>query len=255
MSAQLSISTMHGSLLLAVTLIFLLAGLVKGIVGLGLPTVAVGLLGLYMSPLQAAALLIMPSLVTNLWQLLAGGRFVWLLRRLWLMLAGIVAGTLLGAQLVPVIHDGGATLILGLALMGYAVVGLSAVKFSVPPERERRWSLMIGVVTGVITATTAVLVIPAVPFLQALRLNKDELIQALGLSFTISTLAMAAALAHGGTLQSTDAMLSILALVPALAGMLLGQCLRARISASVFRRCFFIGLLLLGMDLFIQGWR
>ena len=66
---------------------------------------------------------------------------------------------------------------------------------------------------------------------------------------------MAAALAHGGTLQSTDAMLSILALVPALAGMLLGQCLRARISASVFRCCFFIGLLLLGMDLFIQGWR
>jgi len=255
MSAQLPMSAIHGSLLLALTLIFLLAGLVKGVVGLGLPTVAVGLLGLYMPPLQAAALLIMPSLVTNLWQLLAGGRFVWLLRRLWLMLAGIVVGTLMGAQFVPVFHDGWATPILGLALAGYAVLGLSAVKFVVLPERERRWSLLIGVVTGVITAATAVFVIPAVPFLQALRLDKEELIQALGLSFTVSTLAMAAALARGGALQSADAMLSILALAPALAGMLLGQCLRARISASVFRRCFFLGLLLLGTHLFIQGWR
>ena len=59
--------------------IFLLAGLVKGTIGLGLPTVSMGLLGLLMAPAQAAAMLLVPSLVTNVWQLLAGPRFGFLL--------------------------------------------------------------------------------------------------------------------------------------------------------------------------------
>ncbi|MDR6287867.1 putative membrane protein YfcA [Inquilinus ginsengisoli] len=69
--------------LLPIALTFLLAGFVKGVLGLGLPTVAMGLLGLAMAPAQAAALLVVPSLVTNLWQLFAGPRFGGLLRRLW----------------------------------------------------------------------------------------------------------------------------------------------------------------------------
>ncbi len=71
---------------------FLLAGLVKGIVGMGLPTVAMGLLSLALPPAEAAAILIVPSLVTNVWQLLAGPACGALMRRLWSMMAGVVAG-------------------------------------------------------------------------------------------------------------------------------------------------------------------
>jgi uncharacterized membrane protein YfcA len=248
-------------LLSAVAAIFLLAGFVKGVVGLGLPTVAVGLLGLFMLPLQAAALLIVPSLVTNVWQLLAGGRFVYLLRRLWLMLIGIVVGTLLGANVM--IADsadfansaGLATAALGAALIVYALLGLANVKFSVAAGRERYLSPLIGAATGLVTAATAVFVIPAVPYLQALHLEKDELIQALGLSFTVSTIAMAAGLAQGGVLRFEGAAISALALLPALAGMFIGQWLRAKISALLFRRCFFVGLLLLGLHLSAHFWR
>ncbi|HYT47888.1 MAG TPA: sulfite exporter TauE/SafE family protein, partial [Burkholderiales bacterium] len=56
----------------AVTGTFLLAGFVKGVIGLGLPTLAMGLLGIAMPPAQAASLLVMPSLITNFWQLAAG---------------------------------------------------------------------------------------------------------------------------------------------------------------------------------------
>ncbi|EPN86571.1 membrane protein, partial [Pseudomonas syringae pv. actinidiae ICMP 19101] len=62
---------------------FLLAGTVKGVIGLGLPTVAMGLLGLVMLPPQAAALLIIPSAFTNVWQLATGGSLRPLLKRLW----------------------------------------------------------------------------------------------------------------------------------------------------------------------------
>jgi uncharacterized membrane protein YfcA len=254
-STSLSIDSTHFMVLSAVAAIFLLAGFVKGVVGLGLPTVAVGLLGLFMPPLHAAALLIVPSLVTNVWQLLAGGRFMWLLRRLWLMLLGIVVGTLLGANFMATDMSGRATIFLGVALVVYAVLGLAAVKFPVSAGREKFLSPLIGLTTGLVTAATAVFVIPAVPYLQALDLEKDELIQALGLSFTVSTIAMAVGLAHEGALQLDGAAISVMALVPALGGMFVGQWLRGKISAVLFRRCFFIGLLLLGLHLSSQMWR
>ena len=74
---------------------FLLAGFVKGVIGLGLPTVSVGLLSLVLPPAQAAAILIVPSLVTNIWQALGPRLFV-LLQRLWTMMLGICAGTYAG---------------------------------------------------------------------------------------------------------------------------------------------------------------
>ncbi len=81
-------------------LIFIAAGLVKGVTGMGLPTVAMGLLGLLMPPQAAAALLVLPSLLTNLWQLLAGPALAQIVRRLWLMMTGIIIGTLAGSSLL-----------------------------------------------------------------------------------------------------------------------------------------------------------
>src|SRR5262245_4778929 len=57
---------------LFVAAVFALAGLVKGVIGMGLPTVSMGLLAVVMSPLEAAALLVLPSFLTNLWQMIAG---------------------------------------------------------------------------------------------------------------------------------------------------------------------------------------
>ncbi|MCG8909778.1 sulfite exporter TauE/SafE family protein [Pseudomonas sp. DP-17] len=237
-----------------IVLTFLLAGLVKGVVGLGLPTVAVGLLGLVMSPMQAAAILVVPSTVTNIWQLAAGPRFLGLLKRLWGMLVGIVVGTLAVGWLLAGANWLAATPLLGVALILYALLGLSNQRFSVAPRHERWLSPLIGVITGGVTAVTGVFVIPAVPFLQALGLEKDDLVQALGLSFTVSTLALAITLSQHGSLLQADVLgLSLLALLPALAGMYLGTWLRSRISPLAFRRCFFGGLLLLGADLAIRG--
>ena len=82
---------METSFLLAVGASFLVAGFVKGVVGLGLPTVAMGTLSLVMPPVQAAALLIVPSLVWNVWQLAAGPGLRALLRRVWPMRATVMA--------------------------------------------------------------------------------------------------------------------------------------------------------------------
>lgn len=235
--------------IVVVALTFLLAGFIKGVIGLGLPTVSMGLLTVVMAPAQAASLLIVPSFVTNVWQLATGQHFGALARRLWTMMAGVVLGTLAGVGFMQGDAAGRAAVALGLALMVYALLGLADVRLSVPPRAERWLAPVIGVVTGLITAATGVFVIPAVPYLGALGLAKDDLIQALGLSFTVSTVALAAVLAAGGSFQGTVAGASLLALAPAILGMVIGGWMRGRVSEKMFRRCFFLGLLVLGAHL------
>jgi hypothetical protein len=185
------------SALAAITSIFVLAGFVKGVVGLGLPTVAMGLLAVVMTPAQAAALLVVPSFLTNAWQ--AMGPELWpLARRLWSMLLGICAGTWAGAGLITAADGAQASAALGAVLALYGVLGLTAVEFPVPGRLEPWLSPVIGMATGIVTAATGVYMIPSAPYLQAIGLEKDRLVQALGLSFTVSTLALAVALARHG---------------------------------------------------------
>lgn len=232
---------------------FVLAGTVKGVIGLGLPTVSMGLLGLAMLPAQAAALLIIPSTITNLWQLAFGGHLSALLKRLWPMLLLIFLGTGFGTLWLGMSGGSWVGHALGGALLVYALSGLFLPTLKVNPETERWLGPLCGVITGVITSATGVFVIPAVPYLQALGLNRDQLVQALGLSFTASTLALAAGLAWRGTLGGGEINASVLALVPALLGMWLGQAVRQRISAVLFKRVFFVGMALLGAHLLISG--
>jgi uncharacterized membrane protein YfcA len=106
--------------------------------------------------------------------------------------------------------------------------------------------------TGLVTGATGVFVIPAVPYLQAIGLEKEELIQALGLSFTVSTVALAVGLLRLDAWHTGSAWMSLLALLPALVGMQVGQLLSQRIAILTFRKVFFAGLLLLGLYLALQ---
>ncbi|MDP3407113.1 sulfite exporter TauE/SafE family protein [Bosea sp. (in: a-proteobacteria)] len=241
------------SLILFIAATFLLAGFVKGVIGLGLPTIAIGVLGVIMAPAQAAALLAVPNIVTNGWQVARGPALRTTLLRLWPMLAGIGVGTWAGAGLLEQQKGGAATLWLGVALVIYALVGLKAAKLRVPARAEGWLSPLIGVATGVATAATGVFVLPAVPYLQALGLDKDELVQALGLSFLVSTLALSIGLVGAGALDLQVAWHSALALLPALAGMAAGTMIRSRISAKTFKLCFFAGLLALGSYLVLRA--
>lgn len=241
------------SFALLVVSTFLLAGLVKGVIGLGLPTVAMGLLGLAMPPVEAAALLLVPSLVTNVWQLLAGPRFGALLRHLWPMMLGVVAGTLAGSGIITGAAAHSATAFLGIALALYGVAGLAKPKLRVPPAAEPWAGPLVGAATGLVTGATGVFVIPAVPYLGSLGLERDDLVQALGLSFTVSTLALAGGLALHGALPLAASATSLLAVLPALAGMAFGGWLRARVRPETFRLCFFVGLLVLGGELVWRG--
>ncbi|MFU0966742.1 sulfite exporter TauE/SafE family protein [Kluyvera ascorbata] len=232
--------------------VFILAGFVKGVTGMGLPTVSMGLLGIFMPLPVAAALLVIPSFVTNVLQLVSGPSVGRIIRRLWLMMVLIVLGTVAGASLLIRISPVWSSLGLGMALMIYAVYALVSPALTVSTASEKWLSPLIGGLTGLVTGATGVFVMPAVPYLQSLAWSKEELVQALGLSFTVSTVALAIGLYQHNALPMQSLTLSLLSIAPALMGMWCGQKVRARISAKQFRRCFLLFLLVLGGELALR---
>jgi uncharacterized membrane protein YfcA len=241
------------ALIAVIALTFFAAGMVKGVTGMGLPTVAMGVLGALLSPLAAASLLLAPSFVTNVWQLFTGPRFGAIFRRLWPLIAASFIGTLGGTALLahgaPKLTGAG----LGAALVAYAGYSLFAKPHHVPPRWERWASPVVGLLTGLVAGATGVFMIPAVPYIQSLDLERDDLVQALGLSFTVSTIALASGLLWHHAAPAASLLASALAVVPALLGMAAGQALRSRISPPAFRRVFLAFLLLLGLEMSLRA--
>jgi uncharacterized membrane protein YfcA len=232
---------------------FVLAGFVKGVLGQGLPTVAVGLLSLMMSPGEAAALIVIPALITNIWQAWFGPSLIPLLKRLWPTLLasflGTFAATAIGLGLLTPEAAALARKALGFALLIYGVLGISRIELRVPARAELWLGPALGTANGAVSTATGVFMFPVIPYIQALGFQRDDLVQAQGISFTVSTFALAIVVLGNGTLNATNGMASIAAMLVTFVGMFLGQYARKFIRPEIFRLLFFSGMLMLGMHL------
>ena len=233
--------------------VFALAGMIKGTIGLGLPAVSMGLLTMVISPFQAATLLIIPSMVTNFWQLFAEGRVLQLIKRFWLLLLGIIVGSIWSVFPTLGHTDFHSEALLGGMLALYGVYGLFAKSMPNLSKHETWLSPIMGYLGGALTVATGVVVIPVVPYLQTLNLQRDDLVQSLGLAFTTSTICLAVFL-HQNPVENMpiDYVMSAIALIPALVGMWLGTKIRYRISEQKFRKVFFFGLIALGSYMILR---
>jgi uncharacterized protein len=240
---------MTGLLLIFIAAVFSLAGFVKGVIGLGLPTVSMGLLAVAMAPAHALAIVIVPGILTNIWQTFAGPYFLGIVKRLWPLLVGLAVGIRLNADMMTGPYARHGTVLIGILLVIYAIVSLRKFAVAVPPRHEKSIGGIIGLTTGVISAATGVQVIPSMPFFQALGMKKDELIQALGVFFTVATVAQAFNLSAAGLLDQSTALPGVIALAFSFTGMAIGQVVRTRLEPETFRRWFLISMILLGIYL------
>lgn len=225
---------------------FLAAGTVKGVIGLGLPTVSLALLAIVFDLPHAMALLLVPSFATNLWQAMVGGNGRPVFKRIWLFLGMASVTVWLGATALTRIDTGWLSALLGVLLVIYATVSLAGLRLVVSVRRETWVGVLAGTANGILTGMTGSFVVPGVLYLQAIGLPRDMLIQAMGMLFTVSTLALGIALQGNGLLTAELGITSAAALIPAILGMVLGQNIRRRLSEQVFRRVFFTAILILG---------
>ncbi len=227
--------------------IFIIAGTVKGIIGLGLPTISLALLTMALDLPSAMALMIIPSLVTNIWQAVVGGSFKHTLAQIWPFLLVAACTVWMGALFLTRVNLSLLSALLGGLLVVYSGLNLAGLKFSIKTKHEFIIGGIAGFVNGVLTGMTGSFVVPGVMYLQAIKLKRNALIQAMGMLFTVSTLALGISLQQNGFLSINHSLLSSLCLIPAIAGMGLGQRIRTRLSEKTFGKVFFTSLLFLGL--------
>lgn len=240
-------------LLVFVAFAFLAAGAVKGLTGLGLPATSLGLMLLAIDLKQAVVIMLVPLFVTNIWQGLVGGHLGATLKRLWALFgAGIIAiwfavGVMVAAKTAIL------TVLLGVILVSYSGFSLATPQIHLPARSEPWLSPLAGALTGMIGGFTGSLAVPAVLYMQALGMERRQLIQAMGIWFTLATTAFSISLGGRGALPPELAMVSAGAVLPALAGMELGRRLRERLPELLFRKVFFGVLMALGVYIAARG--
>lgn len=232
--------------LVIILAVYLLAGFVKGVVGLGLPLVSVGLLTAVIGLQPAVALLVVPAMLTNIWQGFTGQDTARLFRRFWLLFLPAMLFTWPGTMALKHVNVGYLSSLLGVSLILYTALNLMRVTFNVPPQWEGPLNPIIGAISGVLAGLIGAFAVPGVVYLQSTRLSREELVQTMGMIFTLAAIGMSISLSGQNLLSAQLGLVSAFAVVPAVAGMAIGTRIRKKTSEQSFRRIFLIALGVLG---------
>ena len=234
-------------LLLIILGVFLFAGCIKGLVGMGLPMISVALLANVIGLQASIALIVVPALLTNIWQALAGSNTRQLFRRFWTLFLATILFTWPGTVALAHVETAYLTGLLGILLIAYTILNFFKPGFNVPAHWERRLNPLIGAISGVLSGLTGFFAVPGVVYLQSTQLSRDDLIQTLGMVFCFASVGLSVSLGTQSLLTPELALYSTLAMVPTVCGVWIGNRLRKRTSERAFRRLFLIALGLLGL--------
>jgi uncharacterized membrane protein YfcA len=228
------------------------AALVKGITGLGFSTTCLPFLVLAVGLEQALALVLLPSLTSNVIVMRSAGHFRETLVRFWPMFAATVPGVVLGLWVFAGSDTGFLVVGLGMVLVAYCLHGLSGARLVLSQAAVRRLQPASGFCTGLINGMTGSQIMPVLPFLLSMNLTPDRLVQAMNISFTLSSLIMAVGLSRLGHLSVESGIVSMAGVLVVFAGTRVGGRIRRSLSPEFFRKIVLVLLLLLGAILIVQ---
>ena len=241
------------SLIIIVMIALFVAGGVKGVIGLGLPLTAISIIGAVVDLRTAIAYIAIPVVATNLYQAFDGGRTPEMLRKYWVINLCSVAGTVVGTQILFVVDPRILITLLGGVVILYVAINASRFRIRIS-DRAAPWAAPpLGILSGLLTGTTGSVGIPIALYLQARDVDKESFLRAIALTFLISSSVLVLALLEKGAISRESAIISAVSLVPAFAGMAVGQRLRGRLSEDRFRAFVFMFLLIAAVNLIRKG--
>ncbi len=235
--------------ILIAVLIFVVAGTVKGIAGIGLPSASLSLLVQFTDPRIAIALLLGPLLFSNVWQVYRGGKVAQSFRQLWPFAACCVVFTWLAARQVASISADPLILLLGLSIVLFVLLNFVRPPPPIAPKWDRSIQVVAGALAGVLGGLTAIWGPPMIMYLLALRLSNDDFVRATGFLFLIGSFPLLLGYWEAGLLNRELMLASLLMVLPTIAGFTLGERLRHRFDQQQFRRFVLILFAVMGANL------
>ena len=228
---------------------FLAGGSIKGLVGIGLPTASIALMTLALYPRTAIALVLFPMIGSNMWQLFRSGQVMRSARRYGVFAAILFLGVGLTAFGTRDASDRLLLLVLGVMVLIFVAISWRGLVPTLPDSYDRTAQVIFGLLAGVIGGMTAAWAPPMAVYLSARQVDKDEFIRATGFLITVGSLPLIIAYLQLGFLTGKLASISLLMLVPTIAGFSLGEFLRNRLSTDGFRNAILITFVILGLNL------
>lgn len=231
---------------------YVVAAAIKGLTGIGFSTSCLPIMALRLDLTMAIPLVIVPSIVSNLAVMVQAGGFREAVKRFWPLYLSSLPGLMAGLAILVAIDAGAAKAILGLVLIAYAVWALSNASFALSAKWERALKMPVGLGTGFVNGLTGSQVMPVLPYLLSLNLDKNAFVQAINISFTLSSLVMLFGMNQLGYLSAKTFLLAIAGLLPVLLTVFLAGRLQRRLSGAWHRRLVLGFLLVMGAILLVR---
>jgi uncharacterized membrane protein YfcA len=229
--------------------IFLLSGVIKGTVCLGLPMAAVGLLASLVDPRLAISLVVFPIMVTNFWQMVRGGNILQNARRYGLFAVVVMVSMALVTIVAGRVSAETLTGVIGAVIIMFSLTSLLASVPYLPDRYDKLGQTVAALACGIIGGLTAIWSPPMAIYFLARRLDKDEFVAASGFLIFLSSLPLALGYWKAGLLTGPLALTSIAMCVPAIVGFTVGEQIRSRLSGDRFRTLVLVLFLFLGINL------
>ena len=242
---------LHTWQITAILATYLFAAIAKGVTGLGFSTTCLPILALLVGLKDALPLVIIPSIFSNIVVMRQAGRFTETLQRFWPMLIALLPGLALGLWTLAYVDGRVAGATLGVMMLVWCAFSFAKPEFSIVAHMERPLAPLSGFITGIINGITGSQVMPMVPYIMMLRLERNLFLQAVNCSFTLSSLVMALGLAKLGLFSWEDVLISGLGVCFVTLGLSLGAVVRDRLSETLFRQGVLVMLSLMGLALIV----
>ncbi|NNK97346.1 MAG: sulfite exporter TauE/SafE family protein [Desulfobacterales bacterium] len=232
---------------------YIVASGIKGLTGLGFSTSCLPILALRLDLKVAIPLVIIPSIVSNVTLMIQAGRFREVVRRFWPLYVATIPGLLVGLFILISINVDVARAILGLVLVAYTLLALSNRPFSLSGGWERKLKIVVGLSTGFVNGLTGSQVMPVLPYLMSLNLHRGVFVQAINISFTLSSIVMLFSMNHLGYMTANTVWIAVISLAPVLVTVHGAGILRNRLSGTLYRNLILIFLLIMGAILSVRS--
>ncbi len=239
-------------ILIVIAAAFVVGGLVKGLIGGGLPSIVVPIMAIVVDPVFAAAVTLIPVTATNIWQALDGKLLVPVLRRFWAFYIALFVGVAAGSQVLVGLPPQTAALLIGFAVVFASPIPLFAHRFAVPSSREKLLNPAMGGVMGILGGTTVIFT-PTLVYFAMLRLDKNFYVATAAVTAICSMVPLYLGLGFSAALTWESVRFSVVLLGPTMLGFIAGRALRGYISQQLFRLILTVSLILLGIGLIYKG--
>ncbi|MEP3232319.1 MAG: sulfite exporter TauE/SafE family protein [Hyphomicrobiales bacterium] len=240
-------------LLVVAAVAFLFAGTVKGLVGLGLPTTVIGILAQFTDPRQAIALLLLPILISNTWQIYRSGMAVKMFKKLWLFSLFMCSLIFITSQFAATISTKALTLSVGIMIVLFVVTNLFLKKLTISDNHDKAYQIGFGAAAGIMGGMTSLWAPPVVMYLLSKRVSKDEFVASVGVLLMAGSIPLLGGYISAGLTTPTLLLYSLLMVIPTLAGFAIGEWARSFLEAEQFRKILLGIFFLLGTNLIVNA--